>query len=153
VAVTEYGRITLAQFRVACPALLQEHYEELTLNKEVSTLAPDWAAYEKLEKTNRLFFMAAFDGGDMIGYTVFIVGSHMHYRGLCCAHNDVLFLQKDYRKGFTGVRLIRETEKALAALGVRKLYWHIKAGTTLEKLLPRLGYEHEEQVVAKILGD
>jgi hypothetical protein len=149
----EYKTLSVREFRRESAGILQEHYEELTRNKEIAELLPDWENYERLEQSNRLFTLTVWQDGEMVGYSVFIVGTHLHYKKMGCAFNDVLFLRPSHRQGFTGVKLIRESEKALLKLGVKKIFWRIKYGTTLEKILPRLGYENEEFTVAKVLGD
>ncbi len=146
-----YRRLSVAEFRQESPAILQDHYEELTRNKDVAKLAPAWNEYEANEKKGRLFALSCWDEGIMVGYSVFIMGAHLHYRDMDAAFNDVLYLSRDYRGGMTGIRLIRECESYLRGVGIKKIFWHIKKGTILEGILPRLGYEHEETVVAKIL--
>jgi hypothetical protein len=149
----EFRPITVAEFRRESPALLAEHYEELARNKEVIKLAPNWEGYEGLERVGRLYTLSVWDDGEMVGYSVFMFGTSLHYRETSYASNDVLFLKASHRAGITGVKLIRECERQLAKLGVKKIFWRVKYGTVMEKLLPRMGYEPEEHTLAKLLGE
>jgi len=132
-------------------ALLELHYAELTRNKEIAKLAPDWIRYRTLEDNGYLLTLLAFEGTALIGYSVFILSPHLHYMELKVALNDVMFLHPAHRLGYTGVRLIRESEKMCRAAGAGKICWHVKPDTTLQAILNRLGYDTEEVMQAKVL--
>lgn len=148
-----FDYLSVADMREQGRELLRQHYEELTLDKQVAKLDVDWVRYENLERSHTLFSLGAFRGTTLVGYAVFIISYNLHYRCLKIAHNDVLFLVPIERKGSTGIRLIQECEHRLANLGVVKLVMHTKKDTVMEKLLPRLGYKHEDTVMGKLLGD
>jgi hypothetical protein len=134
--------------------LLEEHYKELTLNKDMVSLEVDWAKYKKLEEMNMLSVLTIRINGVLIGYSVFFVQSHIHYKSLKTASNDVLFLKKEYRSGSrAGLMLIKNSEKHLASLGVQKIIWHIKLSNDWSKILIRLGYVTEEVILGKLLGE
>lgn len=134
------------------PPLLEEHYEELTLNKDVVKLDVDWARYRNLEAAGALFALGAWDKEALVGYAVFFLQHHAHYKSLCVASNDVLFLRKQYRtKSTAGLRLIKESEARLKALGVAKIVWHIKHANDWSQILYRSGYADEEKIVGKLL--
>lgn len=131
--------------------LLEEHYEELTLNKEVVKLNVDWQKYRMMEQCGVLMALGAWENNTLIGYTVFFLAPHMHYQDIKMAKNDVLFLTKEKRKGSTGIRLIKESERVLKEKGVTKVVWHCKYGTVAGKVLEKLGYVNEEYSLGKIL--
>lgn len=131
--------------------LLKEHYQELTLHKDRIKLAPDWATYMSMEEQGGLVIFTARDQGALAGYSAFFVYWHPHYRETRVAQNDVLFLRKDYRKGSTGIRLIRYSEDRLRHLGVDKLVWHVKQSNNFTPILQRMGYGVEDIMVGKIL--
>lgn len=145
--------MSMAQMKMEAVELLKEHYQELTLNKDVVKLDVDWERYEHSEKVGCLFSLGAWEDGVLVGYSVFAVSRNGHYKGLKSASNDVLFLRKDKRKGITGIKLIKESEKRLRDMGVKKIVWHVKFGTVLGDILNRMGYVNEEYIVGKILGD
>jgi hypothetical protein len=50
---------SVAEIQEPIEELLQQHYEELTLNKNVMKLAPDWDQYQAHLDRGELFVMAA----------------------------------------------------------------------------------------------
>ena len=144
--------LSVAQMQVEGKVLLDEHYEELTQHKEIVKLDVDWAKYEMLEKTGVCQAWGAWEEERLIGYVVFFVIPHLHYKSNIFASNDVLFLKKSHRLGMTGIRLIRHAEKELSKNGPVKVVWHVKPETTLEVLLDHFGYTYEESKMSKILG-
>ena len=133
--------------------LIQMHYDEIALHKEVIPLDPDWNRYDLLEAAQDLACITARDDGKMIGYSVFFLQNHIHYKSTRMAFNDVLYLHPDYRKGRTGIKLIQHSEDHLKWLGIKKVVWHIKKANDFSPILQRMGYGSEEVVMAKILGD
>lgn len=133
--------------------LLEEHYQELTLHKNIVALDVDWDRYFKLEKAGMLHVIVARDEGIPIGYAVFFTHMHMHYKRVYFASNDVLYLRKEYRNYSTiGLRLIKESEDYMRKLGVEKITWHIKDSNDWSAILLRKGYCLEETVYSKVFG-
>lgn len=148
--VIRLGRVSV--LRDEGTLLLQDHYQELALHKEVARLNPDWEEYQRLENAGRFkLVIARDDGGRLIGYAGFFLAFHLHYKELLVATNDVIFLAKEYREGGVGLELIRECERLLRTLGVQKAVWHAKKETALAGLLPRMGYEVEDILLSKVL--
>ena len=114
-------------------------------------LKPDTPRYLAMEKANMLLILAAYEHGQMVGYSLNIVGNHLHYADLVYAHNDLLFLHKDYRNTPIGLKLIRQTEKAAKERGARLMLWHAKEGTSLDKIMPRLKYNVQDIMYSKEL--
>lgn len=133
--------------------LLEEHYQEIALHKDVVKLDPDWERYGLLAKNKTAVFIGARDNGKLIGYSVFFLVTHIHYKQLKMASNDVLYLDPEYRKGMTGIKLIKASEEILKKLDVQKILWHIKFAKDFRKILYRMGYEDEDAIVGKILKD
>ena len=104
--------------------------------------------YETLERAGSLITLGAFDGDTMVGYSVAILGPHLHY-GFTYAHHDMLYVAPAHRQGRLGLQLIRETEREAKARGARCVTWHVKPGSALDKILGRLGYAVEETVYLK----
>jgi hypothetical protein len=146
-------RITVAEMRRESVGLLVEHYEELCQSQDVFKLAPDWAKYTFMESTGVLLALGLWHEEDLVGYVVFFISRHPHYRNQLTASNDVLFLAKAHRNGFAGIRLIKEAERRLTAMGVVKVFWRVKFETLLGPILERMGYAKEEYTVAKTLGE
>lgn len=133
--------------------LLHLHYEELTLNKDLVKLDPDWDRYAAMEHAGGFHVFTARDDGRLIGYSAFFLISHIHYRGLIVAQNDVLYLHPDMRNGMPGIRLIKHSHEGMKALGAHKIIWHCKHSNNLKQILLRLypGYRDEESMVGGML--
>jgi hypothetical protein len=139
--------------------LLVKHWNEVALHRERVPLAPDLDRYRRADEAGALSVIAARDHGMLIGYSVFLLYNHLHYK-LLVATNDVLFLDRDYRKGTSvGLRLIAESEavleRARAARGAKqlKVTWHVKPMNDWSPILLRRGYEQEEILLGKLTGD
>lgn len=141
---------TVLDKRDAVHDLLVAHREELTTNKELMVLAPDWPRYQAMEEAGMLVTLFAYEGDAIVGYSCNIVGMNLHYSALKYAHNDVLYVAPAHR-GRLGLKLIRETEKAIAATGARMMIWHAKADTALDGIMPKLGYRVQDKLYSKEL--
>jgi GNAT superfamily N-acetyltransferase len=136
--------------------LLEEHYAELATVPDIMLLKPDVERYQTLEAAGNLFAIGMFDahvdGGEtLVGYSVNIVCTNLHYGDLLICQNDLLFVRKSHRRGMTGMRLITATERAAKDRGVKMMLWHAKPGTTLDRMLPKLGYEPFETIHYQVL--
>ena len=129
--------------------LLQQHWEEIALNKQLMVLKPDAETYRRLEQQDKLVSVGAFDGDELVGYSVNLLHNHLHYADLVVAMNDVLYLAPEYRQGSAGRRLLDATEKAVRTRGARMLCWHAKPETALNAILPRLGYGVQDVIFSK----
>ena len=88
-----------------------------------------------------------------MGYSIFFITNHLHYKSTVYANNDLLYLHPDYRKGSMGLKLIKASEKFLKDKKVDKILWHIKFNKDFRILLHRLGYVDEDVIVGKIIKD
>jgi GNAT superfamily N-acetyltransferase len=131
--------------------LLARHWEEVATHQHVQVLDPDWPVYEAMERLGKLWVLTARDRGVLIGYVVMMLSRHLHYRTLLVATDDIRFLHPDYRRGWTGYRMIVMTEKAMAALGVRKCVLRTKFLLDHGKLFERRRFVKEDIVYSKIL--
>lgn len=131
--------------------LLEAHREELTTNKGLMILKPDISTYEMLESKNALLSLGAFDGEEIVGYSVNIMAHNLHYSDLMMCQNDVLYVREDKRQGPTGLKLIYETERLARDRGADLMLWHAKPNTNLNDILPRLAYRVQDVVYTRVL--
>jgi GNAT superfamily N-acetyltransferase len=134
-----------------CEALQEEHWDEIARNKHLMVLSPDVSQYRRLEQGGRLFAIVAYAGAEIIGYSVNIISTNLHYSDLVMANNDLLFVGKAHRAGRVGMRLIQETENAAAKRGARMVMWHAKENTPLADILPRIGCTVQDIIFSKEL--
>ena len=78
----------------------------------------------------------------LIGYACFCVQFSLRHKTSLQATEDSLYLAPEYRKGTTGVRFIKFIENVLSLEGVQLIRQHAHPDTTLDALLPKMGYEH-----------
>lgn len=145
------GTEKMSTVRQEIEPLLRQHYEEIALHKDRIPLAPDWGRYEHLEATRSLPIYTARSDGKLVGYSVFLLSYHLHYRNTLVAANDILYLAPEQRRGTTGLRLIKHSEAELKKLGVERIMWHVKFAHDFRAILHRLGYEDEEAIVGKLI--
>ena len=131
--------------------IIKLNYRDLTLNKDNVLLDPIWERYENLESTGNFFLFTARDDLALVGYGAFFLNNHIHYRDLNVASNDVLYLKEEYRKGMTGIKLLKFCENKMKELGADKITWHVKNSIDFTPILYRLGYLEEDKIIGKFL--
>lgn len=156
----KYQQEFLSTCRKSAEVLIQEHWQEIAVNKEKIKLNPDWGAYEELELNGRIKIFTAreYSGnssnqGTLVGYFVVFINNHLHYKDHVFAYNDILFLKKEYRKGTTGIKLIKFAENALKEDGVSVLVVNTKVHKPFDPVMERLGFNLVERVYSKYIGD
>ena len=147
----EFKLENLANVKREAEPLLQQHWEEIALNKDIIKLNPDWRAYAELDRVNALRVFTARKDGKLVGYFVVIVSKALHYADHLFANNDIIFLTKPARKGLTGLKLIKFAIESLQAEGITKLHINTKAHQPFDPILERLGFEEIERVYSLVL--
>jgi GNAT superfamily N-acetyltransferase len=147
-----YQQEFLTRVKVECQSLIELHWEDIAINKDTIKLNPDWEAYHTLEDLGKLKIFTARSCGELVGYFVVVSNRSIHYKDHICATNDVIYLHKDHRKGFAGIRLIKFAEKCLREDGVSVLTINTKVHQPFDKVLDRLGFNLIERVYSKYLG-
>jgi GNAT superfamily N-acetyltransferase len=132
--------------------LLESHWQEIAVNKDKIKLNPDWDTYRSLEEQGKLKIFTAREDGSLVGYFVVVVTANIHYKDHLFASNDIIYLAPDYRKGFTGIRLIKFAEKCLKEDGVSVLTINTKVHKPFDSVLERLNFNLIERVYSKYIG-
>jgi GNAT superfamily N-acetyltransferase len=131
--------------------LLEAHREELVTYKHLMVLKPDLDRYRALEAAGNLIGMGLFDEDKIVGYSIFIITTALHYADLKIAQNDILYVHPDYRKTKWGLRLIKASELAMKERGIKMIMWHGKENTNFAALMPKLGYIVQDIIFSKEL--
>jgi len=142
----------LATCREEAQPLLIKHYEEIALHQESIQLNINWPAYERMDEDGRLHICTARDGDKLVGYFANIIVPHLHYQDHLFSHNDVIFVDPEYRKGFTAWRLIKFATEQLTIAGVSVMMINIKRHKPFDQLLKRLKFNETESIYSKRLG-
>jgi len=131
--------------------IIPAHYDELCVAKDFP-LEPDWEAYGRIYVAGMLRCITARTEDELVGYALFIVQPHIHYRTCKTAFEDVYFLKKEYRLGRTGIRLFQFAEEVLRADGVNRVIMHTKIHVDNSRLFEYLGYKYTDKLYTKILS-
>ena len=139
-----------AEFIEALKGVLPEHYEELCVTKDFP-LMPDYEAYGRLHVAGMLRCITVREDNELIGYALFIVHPHLHYKSCITAFEDIYFLKKEHRKGRVGIRLFQFVEDVLKKEGVHRIIMHTKIHMDNTRLFEYLGYKLTDKLFTKIL--
>lgn len=131
--------------------LLDEHWKEVAVNKDVIKLNPDWEAYADLEQAGCLKIFTVREDEKLIGYFVVIVRKHIHYKDHLFAANDIIYISPEHRKGSLASKLIKFAEKCLREDGVSVLIINTKIHKPFDELLSWLGFTCTERLYSKLL--
>jgi len=133
--------------------LIEQHWEEIALNKDKIKLNPDWEAYQSLEDQGKLKIFTVREDSELVGYFIVVVGTHIHYKDHLFASNDIIYLSPKHRKTGTGIKLIEFAEKCLAEDGVSVLTINTKVHRPFDKLMDFLKFNKVERVYSKYIGN
>lgn len=122
-------------------ALLQKHWQEIAKAKDLFRLAPDETFYAEADKQGKLLIITARDGTALVGYFVWIVFKHPHYKDVIMAQEDIHFLLKDYRKGLNGYLLIKNAILLGKQHGIQAFTVREKVSHPHPDLWRRLGFQ------------
>jgi len=132
--------------------LFPAHYEELCVTKEFD-YEPDYDAYKRMAEAGMLRCITCRADGELIGYIIFIVSPHLHYKSCVTATEDIYFVRKDYRKGRVGIKLFQYAEQVLKERGVQRIVMHTKVHLDNSRLFEYLGYKMTDKVFTKMIGN
>ena len=149
----EYKEETFDQVIDEIKPLLEDHWEEIALHKDTIKLNPDYGRYEQMFKSGSMRIVTARDDGKLVGYCIMMLYHHIHYKDQFMAMDDIFFIDKDYRKGLTGVKLFIKTEEIMKKYGVTKLSLNVKVHQDVGAIFERLGYKETERMFTKKIGD
>jgi GNAT superfamily N-acetyltransferase len=142
-----FQRERFAHIIYELPPLFAAQWAELGAKEELS---PNWAKYAGMDAAEVLHCITARDGAQLVGYYFALISPSLHYSTLT-AYSDLVFLQREHRKGLTGKKFIAWVENYLAAVGVKTVYLTKRADSGYGKLFARLGYTPHEEVYRKAL--
>lgn len=152
---------TLAEVRAAgADDLAVFHWEEVESHQDVSPIDMDWQGYLALERQGRLKIGSLWLGPKLIGYASFFLYCPLHHRRTLWAISDAIYVDPDHRKGWAGVKLVKESERGLKGFGAKVILYSVKTDRNLSRkrdrdsvglLLERLGYGSFDQSWSKAL--
>jgi GNAT superfamily N-acetyltransferase len=132
--------------------LFELHYAEIAHYQDIP-LDVDIDRYRAIEAAGGLrVYTARTPEGWLIGYAVFFVAPHPHYRGSIQASNDVVYIEPEFRLGRVGLALLHHCEKFLRDEGVQVFLHHVKnKHPKLGRIIEHMGYEPMDTIYVKRL--
>jgi GNAT superfamily N-acetyltransferase len=128
----------------------EEHYNELSVTKSFP-LEMDYDTYFLLEKAGKLKVVTCRKDEILIGYIIFIINGHLHYKSCVTAVEDIYYVAKQERKGRVGIKLFQYAEQYLKSIGVQRIMYSTKVHLDNSKLFEYLGYTFIEKLYNKMI--
>ena len=115
------------------------HWKETEMYRNGQGFNMDVENYIKYNEVGFYILYTARDNGKMVGNCGMYVCKSMHTQKLI-ATDDTIFMMKEYRKGFNGVRFLRFVQQDLINRGVVEITMTIKSDR-VRKLYETDGYK------------
>jgi GNAT superfamily N-acetyltransferase len=130
--------------------LTQAHWDEAGFNLGFG-LDLDDTVYDAAHECGIMHAVIALDDEQLVGYAVYYVCKHNFNPAFTVAASEALYVHPTYRGGLCAARLIRCAESHAKSLGAVLFSWHCRAGTSLDAVLARRGYEPTDIVMSRRL--
>ena len=148
----KYEDVNAIDFIPEMEKIFPEHYEELCVTKEYP-YEPNYEAYRNLANAGMLRTITCRADGELVGYIIFIIAPHLHYKSCITASEDVYFIKKEYRRGRVGIRLFQYAEQVLKDRGINRIILHTKVHLDNSRLFEYLGYKNSDKIFTKVFKD
>jgi len=145
-----YEDVDGTQFKEEFMRVLPAHYDELCVTKQFP-FDPDWDAYDRMAQAGYLRTITVRNDAELIGYIVFMIQPHLHYKSCLTAFEDVYYVKPEYRKGRIGIKMFQYAEMALKSIGVNRINIHTKVHLDNTRLLEYLGYNFTDKIFTKVI--
>lgn len=131
--------------------LFNSNCEEISIMGR--SVNPDLNVYRTIASANKLLMYIAREDFAAIGYSVFIVSHHPHYKDMIVAEQNMIFLDKLHRKGMAGMKLIKYAEEHLKENNLADcIIQHTNIDKRdLSKLYERMGYQEMSRVFMRMI--
>jgi len=132
--------------------LVEKHHEEVDDFRDKIVLNPDFDRYLELETQDMISLFTMRDDGRLLGYSMFIVGSHGHYSGSLFAVNDIIYIDPEIRGEETTPTFFKKCEEWLTEEGVDVIMYSMKSDRAAKGLMNHLGYKDFEINYRKVVS-
>lgn len=133
-------------------SLMHAHWRECAIDHEVIPFDPDWSAGLASARDGVLRCFGLFEDGELVGYAIFEVCPHLHFKTTKHAFNSGIYVKPEHRKGSAGLKLFVEAEALLKSLGVKKITYSAPYTSNLNKVLEKGGYAPSETYFTKLVN-
>jgi GNAT superfamily N-acetyltransferase len=134
--------------------LFDLHWEEIAIHKDKIKLNPDYEKYIEMEKGGFVVTYTVRKEGVIVGYAIFFVAEHLHYKDHVYANNDIVFIAPELRRSGLAVDLFKFSEKELKEKhGASVIMVSMKVAAPFDDLLTYLDYGLIERNFSKYVGE
>ena len=150
-ATAEFAIEPLESAYLEATDLVRKHWQEVAPYRDLCVLNPDLPTYRAM--VSKLCVITARVSGVLVGYIMFVVAPHLHYRDVLMATDDLHFLDPAYRKTGIGLRMFVFAEQVMRDRGVQIMTLRTKADPRLNHgaIFEHLGYDKQDIVYTKRL--
>jgi hypothetical protein len=131
--------------------LFKDHYDEIAERTDIIELDPDIGRYNYLYNQKMLEIHTARDDGKLIGYSLWFISNHIHYKKSLTVSSDVLYISPNYRKGMLGYKFIKWTTEEIKKREPQRIVFHVKPFLDYGHLIERLGANFFEKVYTIVM--
>lgn len=122
------------------------HNQEVVEQVEGIPLDVNYKAYFKMEALDKLEVHTVRDDGKLIGYSLWMLYYHPHYKTSLTANSTLIYIMPSYRKGLLGYKLIKWSIDRIKDRGVQRILIGVKPDHDFSKILERLGASFFEKI-------
>ncbi len=124
--------------------LLEAHWREVDRDLEDIELEPDFDAWFTLDRAGLLASYTVRREGELVGYALFLVHRHLHFKSHKFASCDSIYVARGERAGGGGMQLLRYIVRDLTERGVAKILMHVPIAHDFGPALKLLGFKATE---------
>ena len=113
-----------------------------------------WDKLLEAERDCRFQVVAARAGAKLVGYNSFWIDTTYRSGQIRIARNDVMYLLPEYRRGWNGVKLVREGERIAREAGAKRISYGLELwyeNGRVGSLLARIGYAKTGELYSRAL--
>jgi GNAT superfamily N-acetyltransferase len=103
--------------------------------KDVQQFDPALDQYEAMHQAGKLIVLLLLEAERIVGYSVAILYTPLHWRRVCACHGDVFYIDPTFRGRTAGLRLKKRTEQVARERGAKFMFWHGKPETPFARLM------------------
>lgn len=138
--------------------LLLAHHEEIVFYKDELELDPDYDLYKLGQETGilKVFTMRSGGGpkekGTLVGYNIFFVHTHPHYKQDIFADNDMVYIDPAHRHTGDTIAFFEWCERQLKENNVHVITYHMNTLKTFSSLMNELDMDLAQHMYMKYIG-
>ena len=138
-------------FTEEAKVLFEQHYNEIAERKDVIKLDPNYEQYDLLYKKGMLEIHTMRNNKKLIGYSLWFINKHIHYKNSLTVNSDILYISPEYRQGMMGMKFIKWTTEKIKERNPQRIMFHVKDSVDYSPILQRMGAKHFESIYTIVM--